>query len=272
MNGNSGQKILSKSLSQAKLEDRKKKGLCFLCDLKYSPGHKCSKSQLYQLIIEPLWEQGSDMKSPSSEYFQDYSEHLDLTDQILESPTLVLSLYALQGLQGHNTMRFPAVIGHTEVVVLVDFGSTHNFIDYKMAKRLNLAVKSRSTLRVMVANWVRLSTQGLCRAVSWKAQGYNFTTDFLILSVKGFDLVLGIHWLLSLGPIAWNFSNLTMQFNHMRQNFILQGIVPSSLHIVPSSQLSKCLSLVGNDPCPMLLASCDQTALTIQPVQLPPDL
>ncbi|KAH1090065.1 hypothetical protein J1N35_017322 [Gossypium stocksii] len=51
---NLGQKIPSKLLSQAELEDRRRKGLCFLCGLKYSPGHKCSKSQLYQLVIEPV--------------------------------------------------------------------------------------------------------------------------------------------------------------------------------------------------------------------------
>lgn len=48
--------------------------------------------------------------------------------------------------------------------------------------------------------------------------------------------------------------------------------MPGSLHIVPSSQLSKCLSLVGNGPYPMLLTSCYQTALKMLPVQLPPDL
>ncbi|KAA3481040.1 reverse transcriptase [Gossypium australe] len=37
----------------------------------------------------------------------------------------------------------------------------------------------------------------------------------MILPVKGCDLVLGIQWLLSLGPIIWNFSSLTMQFDHM---------------------------------------------------------
>ncbi|KAA3489156.1 Retrovirus-related Pol polyprotein from transposon 297 family [Gossypium australe] len=106
----------------------------------------------------------------------------------------VLSLHALQGLQGHNTMRFSAVIDQIEVVVLVDSGSTHNFIDFK--------VESVNTLRVMVANGVRLSTQWLCKAVPWEAQGNQFMIDFLLLSVKGFDLVLGIQWLLSLGPIS----------------------------------------------------------------------
>lgn len=181
------------------MEDWRKKGLCFWCGSKYSPSHKCFKSQLYQLVVEPVWEHGSDMKSSSFEEFPDYSKQLDIADQVPGSP--VLSLHALQGLQGHNTMRFTAIVGNTEVIVLVDSGSTHNFMDLRMAKRLNLVVESGSILRVMVANGVRLSTQGLCRAVAWKAQGYKFTTDFFILAVRGFDLVLGIHWLLSLGPI-----------------------------------------------------------------------
>lgn len=53
MSGKFNSKMPSKSLSQAELEDRRKKGLCFWCGLKYSPGHKCSKSQVYQLVVEP---------------------------------------------------------------------------------------------------------------------------------------------------------------------------------------------------------------------------
>ncbi|KAH1084051.1 hypothetical protein J1N35_023812 [Gossypium stocksii] len=77
------------------MEDRRKKSLCFWCGSKYSSGHKYSKSQLYQFIIESVWEQGSYMKSSSFEEFQNYSGQLDLVDPIPESP--VLSLHALQG-------------------------------------------------------------------------------------------------------------------------------------------------------------------------------
>ncbi|KAA3472231.1 Retrovirus-related Pol polyprotein from transposon 297 family [Gossypium australe] len=241
MSGNLGQRVPFKSLSQAELEDRRRKGLCFWCGLKYSPGHKCSKSQVFQLVIDPTWEQGSDVKSSNFEELQDYSDHLELVDQVPES--LVLSLHALQRLQGHTTMWFSAIIDHTEVVVLVDSGSTRNFIDYKVAKKLQLPVEAGSSLKVMVANGVRLSTQGLCRAVPWAAQGYHFHTNFLLLSVKGFDLVLGIQWLLTLRPIIWDFSNLTMQFQYKKQNCLLRGLVPGSLQLVPSTQFAKCLSL-----------------------------
>lgn len=36
-----------KALSQAEMEDRRKKGLCFWCSAKYSTGQECNKSQLF---------------------------------------------------------------------------------------------------------------------------------------------------------------------------------------------------------------------------------
>lgn len=53
---------------------------------------------MYQLIVEPLWEYGTETMSPSHEDFQDCSELLDLAKTALGSPTPVLSLHALQGL------------------------------------------------------------------------------------------------------------------------------------------------------------------------------
>lgn len=141
-----------------------------------------------------------------------------------------------------------------------------------MAKRLNLTIEPGPGLRVLVANGVKLCTQRFCRVVLWEAQGYQCTTDFLVLSVKGFDLVLGVQWLLSLGPIIWDFSNLTMEFKYRKQTCVLRGTTLGSVQIVPSGKFSKCLSLVGNGPSPMLLASCEQTVLTLPTKDLPPEL
>lgn len=135
-----------------------------------------------------------------------------------------------------------------------------------MAKRLKLTIEPAPSLKVMVANGVRLNTQGLCRAVQWEAQGYRFITDFLVLSVKGFNLVLGIQWLLSLGPIIWDFAKLTMQFQCGNQTCNLRGIVLGAMQLVSSSRFSKCMSLAGNGPCTVLLTSGDQTILTLKSV------
>lgn len=54
------------------------KGLRFLYGSKYTPSHKCSKSQLYQLLTELPMELDVEAKSPISEEFKDYHEQLEV--------------------------------------------------------------------------------------------------------------------------------------------------------------------------------------------------
>ena len=63
-----------------------------------------------------------------------------------------------------------------------------------------------------------------CKRVTWKAQGVLQCTDFLVLKLRGCDLVLGVQWMRDLGPITWDFSKLTMQFSMGVQNVVLQGM------------------------------------------------
>ena len=45
-----------------------------------------------------------------------------------------------------------------------------------------------------------------------------FNIDCYSIKLGGYDLVLGVNWLSSLGPIIWDFNNLTMKFwRHGRQ-------------------------------------------------------
>ncbi|KAA3461258.1 Integrase, catalytic core [Gossypium australe] len=101
-----------------------------------------------------------------------------------------------------------------EVIVLVNLRSTYNFVDHKLTKRLNLLVEPSCQLKVMIVVGGSLATQGVCKSVLRESQGHQFETNFLVLSVKGCDLVLGIQWLMSLGSIMWDFATLTMLFEY----------------------------------------------------------
>lgn len=50
----------------------------------------------------------------------------------------------------------------------------------------------------------------------------------MILPVKGYDVVLGVQWLSALGPVLWNFTKMSMQFNHLDQWISLNGIHPGN--------------------------------------------
>lgn len=86
--------------------------------------------------------------------FKDYKEQLEQWEQEPEATSPVLSLHVLHGSQGHNTIRLLAHRGQTKIVILVDFGSAHNFMDSKLVKKLDLPTEQTAALRVMVANGV----------------------------------------------------------------------------------------------------------------------
>lgn len=205
--------------------------MCFLCLTRYTPGHKCDKSQLYQLVVEFSRELESDLKSSNSDKYQGCHEKLEGGEPEVESGSPILSLHALTGSQGHNTLRFVAQIGQYEVVILMDSGSTHNFIDSKLVKQARLSVDLACKLRVLIADGRQLVTNGIFRLVKWEAQRYQFVSDFMVLLIKGCDMVLGVQWLHSLELIIWNFASLIMQFDYMGEACTLQGIKPGVLHV-----------------------------------------
>jgi hypothetical protein len=66
------------------------------------------------------------------------------------SPTI--SLYAIAGILMENAMLLlVSVHGHC-LVALLDSGSTHNFINTELMRRLHLATAPHPSMRVLVAN------------------------------------------------------------------------------------------------------------------------
>ena len=65
---------------------------------------------------------------------------------------------------------------------------------------------------VTVANGERVPCPGIYRGTSFTIGDEDFQADFCALPLAGYDVVLGTQWLASLGPIMWDFSDLTMSF------------------------------------------------------------
>jgi hypothetical protein len=71
---------------------------------------------------------------------------------------------------------------------------------------------ARSGLSVRVANGDRVVCPGVCPALPASVQEEPFKLTCYILPLDGFDVVLGVQWLRTLGPILWDFEKLTMTF------------------------------------------------------------
>jgi hypothetical protein len=104
------------------------------------------------------------------------------------------------------------VVNDVQLRTLLDFGSTHNFIDSAAADRATVSFQECAGLRIAVANDDRLTSPSRCQGLHLNVVGEVFRIDCYGLALESFDTVLGVQWLESLGPILWDFSHRTMAF------------------------------------------------------------
>lgn len=121
-----------------------------------------------------------------------------------------VSLHALAEVRAENAMLLLVTVHGHHVVALLDFGSTTNFINADLMRRLQLVTNPQPTLRVLVANRDCVLCQGVARDVALSI-GTEFISCFGI-TLGEFDLILGVEFLRTLGPILWDFEDLCMAF------------------------------------------------------------
>jgi hypothetical protein len=193
----------------------------------------CVKGKIYVLETCDLF---SKLCEEEKFYDSDYeSEELDKGCK--EEPEI--SLHAITGSPSPRTMRLWGRINFQGVIILIDSGSSHNFLDVAIISRLALKVQQMDNIAVKVANGQVIHTEGVCKGVKLQMQGNTFNVDFYILPLGGCDMVLGIQWLQKLGPIIWDFSTLTMEFTLFKKMIVLKGLDPTESAIEDSNVFSK---------------------------------
>jgi hypothetical protein len=119
--------------------------------------------------------------------------------QTEESPTF--SLHAIAGVWATDTMQIDVNLTGHSFIVLLDSGSTHNFIFESTAQRTGLPLQHRPCLTATVANDDRVSCVGIIRQAAITIHGDIFLVDLFVMPLAGYDMVLGTQWLTTLGPI-----------------------------------------------------------------------
>lgn len=88
----------------------------------------------------------------------------------------------------------------------------------------------------MIGNGSHIQCHGFCSDVSLSLHSTTFNIPFFVLPIKGADVVLGMQWLGSLGPIVADFSVPQMSFQHKGHTITLSSepistpVTPSTLH------------------------------------------
>jgi Retroviral aspartyl protease len=134
------------------------------------------------------------------------SELPDSRVEEIQTEEAVVSLHATQSHLKQNTMWFKGQIGQKTVCALLDSGSTHSFVDPLVLRDQNITIEETHPLIVMVANGARMVTDSKCPALQFSLQGHDFSGDFRLLQIQGYDLILRLDWLSKFEPmlIGWN--------------------------------------------------------------------
>jgi hypothetical protein len=190
-----GAPVSAKRLAPDEQAERRRLGLCYNCNEPYSRGH--NRVCLCIFYIDGM------------EIADDAPAAGDANPTNQDAP--VFSLRAVAGMPICDTMQVRVVVGAAAFIALLDTGSTHNFIAEDAARRTGLAVHVDPRLTTTVANDERISCPGVLRQAPISIAGEEFRVD-LYMPLAGYDLVLGTQWMVTLGPIVWDFTARTMAF------------------------------------------------------------
>ncbi len=121
-------------------------------------------------------------------------------------------------------MRVVAILNGHKTIVLLDTGSTHNFMDNTLATSLKLHIDTENNFGVRVANGQIIKTTRECKEVKFKMQGLHLKLNFNLIELGGCGIVLGTQWLGTLGVISWDFKQLLIRFMYKGRQVWLQGV------------------------------------------------
>jgi len=161
----------------------------------------------------------------------------DLLEPVEEEVIPEISFHAMTRTEHPQIMRVIGQLKNKKVMLLIDGGSTHNFIDKAIVSKLALPINREKKFQVMVANREKIDCVGQCRALIINIEGYPVIVDFYILPVATCQLVLEVQWLQTLGPVEMDYKQLTMSFKEGDTSHIFCGIRPTSLTALSDKEL-----------------------------------
>jgi hypothetical protein len=198
---------------------RRAKGLCFKCGERWGHLHRCSTSVPLHLV-EEMWELAIQRESMSEEVNDDNNE------TTAEESIQAISVAAVNGSEGNQTIRLWASVHCQQVSVLVDSGSSASFLGSHLMGVMSGVQLLAKPVRVKVADGRTFVSKYWVPNFKWLCGGLTFSTDFKILPLGGYDIILGMDWLECHSPMEVHWAEKWLEFDYNHRRVQLQGVQP----------------------------------------------
>ena len=198
---------------------RRARGLCIKCAEKWSRDHKCPESVQLQVM---------------QELYDLFQLEEECTDEMVEpqqqSPSeqlfMSLSEAAVSGLEVPKMMKFQGQIQGKQVLILVDSGSSHTFVNTEVAAELQGISALVNPVGVQVADGSHMLCSSQIPKAEWSIQGCSFQSGIKILPLSHYDMILGMDWLERYSPMQIHWKHKWISISYQESTVLLQGIIP----------------------------------------------
>ncbi|KAK2993192.1 hypothetical protein RJ640_005160 [Escallonia rubra] len=126
-------------------DERRRKGLCYWCDEVFTPAHSCKHIQVSMLVVDE--EESGDIPP----IYDEEPPSIDEAALGKEDEKIEITVNAITGNPSHNTFKLWGQHHNKLFSILMDTGSTHNFIDPVTAAKLGCVITPTTPMTIRVA-------------------------------------------------------------------------------------------------------------------------
>ncbi|XP_051141300.1 uncharacterized protein LOC127258493 [Andrographis paniculata] len=109
--------------------------------------------------------------------------------QGVEEPQISLNVVA--GQVPSNTIKLLGKSNNYELVILLDSGSTHTFLDPKTASKLRCTMEFTNPWLITIADGNKVECRSKCHMFAWEMGGHRFSAPVRLLKLGGCDMGAG---------------------------------------------------------------------------------
>jgi hypothetical protein len=193
--------------------DLRRKQLCFTCKELWNLAHKCrGRGQVHYIEVTSDNEEEEEIdqiQNIEAETLETTEEEIPGQDNTVKEKA---TLASINGVPKYNTFRMRGVLQGQKVLVLIDGVASHNFIDSTLLKRRHIPTVEFEGFKVEVASGSTMPCDRYIPGMKLTLGRHELVQDVYVMDLPDTNIILGVQWLSTLGPITTNYKTMEMSF------------------------------------------------------------
>jgi hypothetical protein len=130
------------------------------------------------------------------------------------------------------------VLQGQKVSVLIDGGASHNFIDSALLQRRHIPTVEFEGFHVEVVGGRTMPCDRYIPGMKPTLGRHDLAQDFYVMDLPDTNIILGVQWLSTLGPITTNYKTMEMSFTEENgKKVVLRGITGNTPRVVTAKRM-----------------------------------